>query len=98
MCVSRRDTVDYILFATKDVDLDINPNEVSDARYVTESELKTMFENEDGRFKRCPLLLVMHILTNSNVRFVLLIVVQPNLSRPGSSSFATTCSSPGGDS
>ena len=38
--------VDYILFATKDVSLDLNPNEVSDARYVTESELRQMFEDK----------------------------------------------------
>lgn len=38
--------VDYILFATKDVSLDPNPNEVSDARYVTEKELRQMFEDK----------------------------------------------------
>jgi hypothetical protein len=41
-----RTAVDYILFATKDVSLDPNPNEVSDARYVTEKELREMFEDK----------------------------------------------------
>lgn len=46
--------VDYILFATKDVSLDPNPNEVSDARYVTEKELRQMFEDKgtSSRFRR----------------------------------------------
>ena len=36
-------TVDYILFCAADVDLEINPNEVSDARYVSKQELEEMF-------------------------------------------------------
>ncbi len=39
-------TVDYILFLTREVTLELNPNEVSDARYVSEEELKEMFEDE----------------------------------------------------
>jgi isopentenyl-diphosphate delta-isomerase len=39
-------TVDYILFATKDVTTDLNPNEVSDARYVSATELKEMFTDQ----------------------------------------------------
>lgn len=37
--------VDYILFATLDVDLELNPNEVSDARYVSKDELEAMFSD-----------------------------------------------------
>lgn len=36
--------VDYILFIQADVDLNINPNEVRDARYVSPTELKDMFK------------------------------------------------------
>ncbi len=35
--------VDYILFCSLDVDLEINPNEVSDAKYVSKPELEAMF-------------------------------------------------------
>jgi isopentenyl-diphosphate delta-isomerase type 1 len=51
-----RTAVDYILFATKDVSLDPNPNEVSDARYVTEKELRQMFEDKGAPFFRLCLL------------------------------------------
>lgn len=37
-------TVDYILFIQADVDLNINPNEVGDATYVSPDELKAMFQ------------------------------------------------------
>lgn len=43
-------SVDYILFATLDVTLDINPNEVSDARYVSQDELKEMFADSQYKF------------------------------------------------
>lgn len=36
--------VDYILFIQADVDLEPNPNEVRDAKYVSADELKAMFE------------------------------------------------------
>lgn len=45
--------VDYILFCTLDVDLDINPNEVSDARYVSKAELEGMFA-DDCEWRRFP--------------------------------------------
>ncbi|KAI9486854.1 MAG: isopentenyl pyrophosphate isomerase [Benjaminiella poitrasii] len=35
--------VDYILFIKTDVNLDVNPNEVRDVRWVTPEELKAMF-------------------------------------------------------
>lgn len=38
--------VDYILFIQANVTLDINPNEIMDAKYVTADELKTMFREE----------------------------------------------------
>ena len=43
-------SVDYILFCTLDVDLDINNNEVSDARYVSKIELEAMFA-DDSEFR-----------------------------------------------
>ncbi|OJJ88254.1 isopentenyl-diphosphate delta-isomerase IDI1 [Aspergillus glaucus CBS 516.65] len=36
--------IDYILFIQADVDLNVNPNEVRDAKYVSEEELKQMFQ------------------------------------------------------
>ncbi|WVQ99339.1 isopentenyl-diphosphate Delta-isomerase [Kwoniella sp. CBS 9459] len=42
--------IDYILFCTLDVDLDLNPNEVSDARYVSRDELEKMFEESTNSF------------------------------------------------
>ncbi|KAI9791535.1 MAG: isopentenyl-diphosphate delta-isomerase idi1 [Candelina submexicana] len=36
--------IDYILFIKADVDLDVNPNEVRDTRYVSDDDLKAMFE------------------------------------------------------
>lgn len=44
--------IDYILFIKANVDLNINPNEVRDAKYVTAKELKDMFE--DGQYKFTP--------------------------------------------
>ena len=46
MCVEGLLTipVDYILFIQADVDLNINPNEVRDARYVSPTELIDMFK------------------------------------------------------
>ena len=38
--------IDYILFIKADVDLDVNPNEVQDVKYVKEDELKEMFRND----------------------------------------------------
>ena len=37
--------IDYILFIQADVDLNINPNEVKDAKYVSMDELKEMFKD-----------------------------------------------------
>ncbi|KAI8891283.1 isopentenyl pyrophosphate isomerase [Backusella circina FSU 941] len=39
--------VDYILFIKANVNLDINPNEIRDHRYVTPEELKAMFADPD---------------------------------------------------
>ena len=46
--------VDYILFCTLDVDLEVNPNEISDARYVSKAELEAMFADSGTRdFAHC---------------------------------------------
>jgi isopentenyl-diphosphate delta-isomerase len=42
--------IDYILFIKADVDLNINPNEVRDSKYVSADELKTMFKDEANKF------------------------------------------------
>jgi len=42
--------VDYILFIKANVDLDINPNEVQDTKYVTADHLKTLFEDPTLKF------------------------------------------------
>ncbi|WVW83862.1 isopentenyl-diphosphate delta-isomerase [Kwoniella bestiolae CBS 10118] len=42
--------IDYILFSTINVDLDLNPNEVSDAKYVSKDELEAMFSDSDNSF------------------------------------------------
>lgn len=42
--------VDYILFIQAEVDLDINPNEAQDYKYVTANELKKMFEDKSLSF------------------------------------------------
>src|SRR5271167_3154859 len=38
--------VDYIIVIVADVDLDVNPNEVRDTRYVSPEELKDMFKQK----------------------------------------------------
>jgi isopentenyl-diphosphate delta-isomerase len=53
--------IDYILFATKDVTLDLNPNEVSDARYVNEQELRAMFD-DNGTSQSTPSTSLAHPL------------------------------------
>ena len=42
--------VDYILFIKADVDLNINPNEVRDSAFVTQDELKAMFQDKSLKF------------------------------------------------
>jgi len=42
--------IDYILFCSLDVDLEINPNEVADARYVSRQELEAMFADPANSF------------------------------------------------
>lgn len=42
--------VDYILFIKADVDLNINPNEVRDSRYVSQNDLKSMFKDPSLKF------------------------------------------------
>ena len=43
-------SVDYILFIKADVEHTPNPNEVKDTRYVSETELKTMFKDDSLKF------------------------------------------------
>lgn len=47
MLIFRITPVDYILFIRADVDLNINPNEVRDYKWVTADELKPMLEQPD---------------------------------------------------
>ncbi|MCJ1429712.1 isopentenyl-diphosphate delta-isomerase idi1 [Sticta canariensis] len=42
--------IDYILFIQADVDVEANPNEAQDTRYVTPQELKEMFAQEGLKF------------------------------------------------
>lgn len=42
--------VDYILFIKADVDLNINPNEVRDSRFVSQEDLRNMFKDESLKF------------------------------------------------
>ncbi|MCJ1465851.1 isopentenyl-diphosphate delta-isomerase idi1 [Pseudocyphellaria aurata] len=42
--------IDYILFIKADVDVEANPNEVQDTRYVTPAELKEMFQDAGLKF------------------------------------------------
>lgn len=42
--------VDYILFIKADVDVAANPNEVRDHRYVSQEDLKTMFQDKSLKF------------------------------------------------
>ncbi|KAF2651467.1 isopentenyl-diphosphate delta isomeras-like protein 1 [Lophiostoma macrostomum CBS 122681] len=42
--------IDYILFIKADVDLNINPNEVRDTRFVSQDDLKAMFEDKSLKF------------------------------------------------
>ncbi|KAJ9055269.1 isopentenyl-diphosphate delta-isomerase idi1 [Entomophthora muscae] len=47
--------VDYILFIKADVDLDVNVNEVSSVKYVSSSQLKTLFqESKQGKVPMTP--------------------------------------------
>ncbi len=43
--------VDYILVITKDVSTDLNPNEVSQSRYVSQEELTAMLA-DDSEYER----------------------------------------------
>jgi isopentenyl-diphosphate delta-isomerase len=45
MCI-----VDYILFIKADVDLNVNPNEVRDSRFVSQDDLRTMFKDDSLKF------------------------------------------------
>ncbi|KAJ3443372.1 isopentenyl-diphosphate delta isomerase [Anaeramoeba flamelloides] len=38
--------IDYILFLHKDLELDINPNEIDSVKYVTQEQLKEMLKND----------------------------------------------------
>lgn len=47
--------VDYILFIKADVDLDVNVNEVSAVKYVSSSQLKTLFQDsKQGKVPMTP--------------------------------------------
>jgi isopentenyl-diphosphate delta-isomerase len=48
--------IDYILFIkpSAEVKLDVNPNEVRDSKYVSQDELKAMFEQEKDGLKFTP--------------------------------------------
>lgn len=43
-------TVDYIFIIRADVDLDVNPNEVRDCKWVTPDELRAMFNDTSKCF------------------------------------------------
>jgi isopentenyl-diphosphate delta-isomerase len=47
-------TVDYVLFSTPDVTLNINPNEVSDTKWVSKSELEELFKDSCTSLRRPP--------------------------------------------
>ncbi|KAI1265595.1 NUDIX hydrolase domain-like protein [Xylariaceae sp. FL1019] len=42
--------IDYILFIKANVDLNLNPNEVRDAKYVSPDDLKTLFKDSSLKF------------------------------------------------
>ncbi|POW12101.1 hypothetical protein PSHT_08182 [Puccinia striiformis] len=42
--------IDYILFLTAEVDLNVNPNECSDVRWVSPTELKSMIADPSNNF------------------------------------------------
>ncbi|KAF2275539.1 Isopentenyldiphosphate isomerase [Westerdykella ornata] len=42
--------IDYILFIKADVDLNVNPNEVRDTCYVSQDDLRTMFQDKSLKF------------------------------------------------
>jgi isopentenyl-diphosphate delta-isomerase len=48
--------VDYIIIIVAEVDLDANPNEVRDTRYVSPEELKEMLKQPGKPIKRCSIL------------------------------------------
>jgi isopentenyl-diphosphate delta-isomerase len=47
---ANKSIVDYILFIKADVDLNVNPNEVRDSRFVSQEDLKTMFKDSSLKF------------------------------------------------
>lgn len=61
--------VDYIIIILADVDLDVNPNEVRDTRYVSPEELKEMFKQKGIPIAK----------TYANNRPTIHTMVQPNL-------------------
>lgn len=47
--------VDWLMFARKDVEVQVNPNEIESLRYVTPADLKQMFKDaEAGKLKLSP--------------------------------------------
>ncbi|EDU42227.1 isopentenyl-diphosphate Delta-isomerase 1 [Pyrenophora tritici-repentis Pt-1C-BFP] len=42
--------IDYILFIKADVDLNVNPNEARDSRFVSQEDLRTMFKDKSLKF------------------------------------------------
>ena len=61
--------MDYIIIIIADVDLNVNPNEVRDTRYVSPEELKEMFTQKGIPMAK----------TYSNSRPTIHAMVQPNL-------------------
>ena len=61
--------MDYIIIIIADVDLDVNPNEVRDTRYVSPEELKEMFKQKGIPMAK----------TEANSRPTIHTMVQPNL-------------------
>jgi isopentenyldiphosphate isomerase len=50
--------VDYIIIIIADVDVDVNPNEVRDTKYVSPEELKEMFKQPGTASIRCAFLMI----------------------------------------
>lgn len=60
--------MDYILVIIAEVDLDVNPNEVRDTKYVSPEELKEMFK-QPGIFHYSLLELLRSVLTMAGLQF-----------------------------
>ena len=45
--------IDYILFIVAQVDLNVNPNEVCEVKWVSMDELKMLMNDLDRTYRRC---------------------------------------------